>query len=128
MARTSTTGDCVWGSVTDERDKAFMATTQQDSPRDCTTRGAGVNSKAEKRTPPPGRTASDRSLGWMTKSEGMVNINLMSDNHLLNSIALLRRNIMMTKLQTGQTSLSLLSLRYMEDEANDRGLNHENNS
>lgn len=89
---------------------------------------SSVGTKAEKRTPPPGRTASDRSLGWMTKSEGMVNINLMSDNHLLNSIALLRRNIMMTKLQTGQTSLSLLSLRYMEDEANDRGLNHENTS
>ena len=87
-----------------------------------------ADTKAEKRTPPPGRAASDRSLGRMTKTEGMVNINLMSDNHLLNSIALLRRNIMMTKLQTGQTSLSLLSLRYMEDEANDRGLNHENNS
>lgn len=84
-----------------------------------------MNSKAEKRTPLPGRTASDRSLGWIIKSEGMVNINLMSDNHLLDSIALLRRHIMMTKLQTGQTSLSLLSLRYMEDEANDRGLNHE---
>ena len=55
----------------------------------------------------------------------MVNINLMSDNHLLDSIALLRRNIIMTRLQTGQTSLSLLSLRYMEDEANDHGLNHE---
>ena len=107
MAGTGTTRDRVWGSVTTERDETFMA---------------------EKRTPPPGRTASDRSLGWMTKSEGMVNINLMSDNHLLNSIALLRRNIMMTKLQTGQTSLSLLSLRYMEDEANDRGLNHENTS
>jgi hypothetical protein len=50
------------------------------------------------------------------------------DNNLLNSINLLRRNIMMTKLQSGQTSLSLLSLRYMEDEANDRGLNHENTS
>ncbi len=87
-----------------------------------------AGTKAEKRTPPPGRTASDRSLGWMTKSEGMININLMSDNHLLNSIALLRRNIMMTKLQTGQTSLSLLTLRYMEDEANDRGLNHEDTS
>ena len=87
-----------------------------------------MSSSTEERTPPPGRTASDRSLGWMTKSEGMVNTNLMSDNHLLNSIALLRRNIMMTKLQTGQTSLSLLSLRYMEDEANDRGLNHEYNS
>ena len=84
--------------------------------------------KTEGRTPPPGRAASDRSLGWMTKAEGMVPINMMSDNHLLNSINLLRCNIMMTKLQSGQTSLSLLSLLYMEDEANDRGLNHENNS
>ena len=100
MAGTGTTRDRVWGSVTN----------------------------AEKRTPPPGKTASDRSLGWMTESEGTVNINLMSDNHLLNSIALLRRDVVMTKLLTGQTSLSLLSLRYMEDEANDRGLNHENNS
>ncbi len=64
----------------------------------------------------------------MTNFEGIININLMSDNRLLNSIALLRRNIMMTKLQSSQTSLSLLSLRYMEDEANDRGLNHESTS
>ena len=63
----------------------------------------------------------------MTKSEGMVSINMMSNNHLLNSIALVRRNIMMAKLQTGQTSIKLLSLRYLEDETNDRGLNHENN-
>ena len=41
---------------------------------------------------------------------------------------MLRRNIVMTKPQTGQTSLSLLSLRYMEDEANDHELNHENTS
>ena len=82
----------------------------------------------EKRTPPVGRTASDRSLGWMTKTEGMVPINMMSDSHLLNSINLLRRNIMTMKLQSGQTSLSLLPLRYMEDEANDRGLNHEDTS
>ena len=84
-----------------------------------------MNSKAEKRTPPPGGTASDRSLGWMTKAEGMVAVNMMSDNHLKNAIDHLRRNIVMAKLQHGQTSLSLLSLRYLEDEANDRGLNHE---
>lgn len=52
----------------------------------------------------------------------------MSDAHLLNSINMLRRNIMAAKLQSGQTSLSLLSLRYMEEEANDRGLNHEDTS
>lgn len=62
----------------------------------------------------------------MRKTEEMVPVNMMSDIHLLNSIKILRRNIMMTKLQSGQTSLGLLSLRYMEDEANDRGLNHEN--
>ena len=61
----------------------------------------------------------------MTKAEGMVPINLMSDNHLLNSISLLRRKIMLTKLQTGVTSLSTLSLRYLEAEANDRGLKHD---
>lgn len=55
----------------------------------------------------------------------MVPINMMTDSHLLNAIKALRRNIMMAKLQSGQASLSLLSLRYMEDEANDRGLNHE---
>lgn len=89
---------------------------------------SSAGTKVEKRTPPVGRTASDRSLGWLTKDERMVPINMMSDNHLLDSINLLRRNIIMTKLQSGQTSLSLLSLRYMEDEANDRGLNHENTS
>ncbi len=55
----------------------------------------------------------------------MTPVNMMSDTHLPNSINMLRRTIMMTKLQSGQTSLSLLSLRYMEDEVNDRGLNHE---
>lgn len=32
---------------------------------------------------------------------------------------------LLSKLQHGQTSLILLALRYLEDEANDRGLNHE---
>jgi hypothetical protein len=53
---------------------------------------------------------------------------MMSDSHLKKAIDHLRRNIVMAKLQYGQTSISLLSLRYMEDEANDRGLNHENTS
>lgn len=82
-------------------------------------------SKGEKRTPPPGRTASDRGLAWATKDKGLVCVNMMSDSHLKNAIDHLRRNIVMAKLQYGQTSLSLLSLRYLEDEANDRGLNHE---
>lgn len=50
---------------------------------------------------------------------------MMSDSHLENAIDHLRRSIVMAKLQHGQTSLSLLSLRYLEDEANDRGLIHE---
>jgi hypothetical protein len=68
---------------------------------------------------------SKRNLAWMTSEGKMVSVNEMSDTHLLNSIALLRRRITTLKLQTGQISLSLLSLRYMEDEAKDRGLNHE---
>jgi hypothetical protein len=64
----------------------------------------------------------------MTSEGKMVSVNMMSDTHLLNSIALLRRRIATLKLQTGQTSLSLLSLRYMEDEANDRGLNHKDST
>lgn len=86
---------------------------------------SSTETKDEKRTLPPGRTASDRSLAWSTKDKGLVCVNLMSDSHLKNAIDHLRRNIMVAKLQHGQTSLSLLSLRYLEDEANDRGLNHE---
>ena len=81
--------------------------------------------KTEGRTPPVGRTASDRSLGWRTAENELVAVNMMADSQLMNAIKTLRRNIMVTKLQSGQISLSLLSLRYMEDEANDRGLHHE---
>ena len=63
MDRSSTTGDCVRGSVKNESDRAFMATVALH---------------------PYGQI-------WFY----------------------------------GQTSLSLLSLRYLEDEANDRGLIHE---
>lgn len=86
---------------------------------------SSADTKVEKRTPPPGRTASDRGLAWATKDRGFVCVNMMSDSHLKNAIDHLRRNIIMAKLQYGQTSLSLLSLRYLEDEANDRGLIHE---
>ena len=50
---------------------------------------------------------------------------MMTDSHLINVIQLQRRRITVAKLQTGVTSLSLLSLRYLEDEANDRGLKYE---
>ena len=89
---------------------------------------SSAGTKAEKRTPPVGRVASDRTLSWVTADAKPVPVNAMSNAHLLNSINLLRRIIMETKLVTGQTSLGLLSLRYLEDEANDRGLNHENTS
>lgn len=67
----------------------------------------------------------ERTLGWLTKEGDLIQINNMEDSHLLNSISLLRRKIMLTKLQTGVTSLSILSLRYLEAEANDRGLKHD---
>ena len=39
--------------------------------------------------------------------------------------AKLRRKIAGAKLVFGKTSLSLLTLQYLEAEANERGLNHE---
>lgn len=65
------------------------------------------------------------TLGWMTKDGELKRVCDMDDNHLLNSIALLRRKIAFTKLQTGVTSLSVLSLQYLEKEAEHRGPNHE---
>lgn len=69
---------------------------------------------------------SDRYLAWATVDGNMISVNEMSDQHLLNCIKLLRRRIAGTKLVTGKTSCSLLTLRYLEDEANERGLRHEN--
>lgn len=61
----------------------------------------------------------------MTKNGEHIQVCNMNDGHLLNIIALLRRKIMLAKLQTGVTSLSFLSLRYLEEEAESRGLKHE---
>ena len=49
----------------------------------------------------------------------------MEDRHLVNCINLLRRKIAGAKLVFGKTSLSLLILQYLEAEANERGLDHE---
>jgi hypothetical protein len=68
---------------------------------------------------------SKRDLAWLTDDKELISINEMSDTHLLGVITLLRRRIMLWKLETGKTSVSALTLRYMEDEAKDRGLNHE---
>ena len=69
---------------------------------------------------------SDRYLAWATVDGVMISVNEMSDQHLLNCINLLRRRIAGAKLATGKTSCSLLTLRYLEDEANERGIQHEN--
>ena len=78
------------------------------------------NTARKKRKP-----ETERTLGWRTKDGGLIQVNNMENSHLLNSISMLRRKIMLTKLQTGVTSLSILSLRYLEAEANDRGLKHD---
>lgn len=66
-----------------------------------------------------------RTLGWMTKDGEHIQVCNMSNGHLLNTINLLRRKIVLAKLQTGVTSLSFLSLRYLEEEAKSRGLEYE---
>lgn len=55
----------------------------------------------------------------------MVCVNEMEDQHLINCINLLRRKIAGAKLVFGKISLSLLTLQYLEAEANERGLDHE---
>lgn len=61
----------------------------------------------------------------MTKDGEHIQVCNMGNRHLLNTINLLRRKIVLAKLQTGVTSLSFLSLRYLEEEAESRGLKHE---
>lgn len=68
---------------------------------------------------------SDRDLAWATKDGELIAINEMEDQHLVNCINLLRRKIAGAKLVFGKTSLSLLTLQYLEAEANERGLDHE---
>lgn len=68
---------------------------------------------------------SDRDLAWATREGEMVCVNEMEDQHLINCINLLRRKIAGAKLVSGKTSLSLLTLQYLEAEANERGLDHE---
>lgn len=68
---------------------------------------------------------SDRDLAWATKNGELIAVNEMEDQHLINRINLLRRKIAGAKLVFGKTSLSLLTLQYLEAEANERGLNHE---
>jgi len=61
----------------------------------------------------------------MTKDGEHIQVCDMNDGHLLNAIVFLRRRIMLAKLQTGVTNLSFLTLRYLEEEAKSRGLEHE---
>jgi hypothetical protein len=79
-------------------------------------------------TAPPEKKSgprTERYLAWATKEGEMVEVRDMSDPHLLNTISLLRRKIAGAKLAFGKTSCSLLTLRYLEDEANERGLKHD---
>lgn len=68
---------------------------------------------------------SDRDLAWATKEGELIAVNEMEDQHLVNCINLLRRKITGAKLVFGKTSLSLLTLQYLEAEANKRGLDHK---
>lgn len=69
---------------------------------------------------------SDRDLAWATSNRELISVNEMEDQHLISCINLLRRRIAGTKLAFGKTSLSLLTLQYLEAEANERGLDHKN--
>lgn len=68
------------------------------------------------------RPKTNRNLGWKTSQDELIPVNELTDQHLLNCIALVRRRIMSAKLVSGVTSVSILSFNYLVDEARDRGL------
>ena len=70
-------------------------------------------------------TPTDRDLAWVTANQELISVNEMEDQYLINCINRLRRRIAGAKLVFGKTSLSLLTLQYLEAEANERGLDHE---
>lgn len=70
-------------------------------------------------------TPTVRTLAWAAANGDLIAVNEMEDQHLVNCINLLRRKIAAAKLMFGKTPLSLLTLQYLEAEATDRGLNHE---
>ncbi len=61
----------------------------------------------------------------MTTGGEHIQVCSMSNEHLLNAISGLRRDVMLLKLRTGVTNLSFLALCYLEEEAESRGLEHE---
>ena len=67
---------------------------------------------------------TDRTLAWATADGELIPVNEMSDMHLINCINLQIRRIMQAKLATGHTSLSALTLQYLQDEARDRKIGH----
>lgn len=65
-----------------------------------------------------------RSLGWADpKLELIIPVCDMEDDYLLAAITHLRSKILAVRVTSGVTSLSLLTLNYLIDEAEDRGLN-----
>ena len=68
------------------------------------------------------RPKSDRNLGWKTSQDELIPVCDLPDSHLLNCINLMRRRIMGAKLVSGVTSVSILSYRYLREEAAERGL------
>ena len=65
---------------------------------------------------------SDRALGWVGKDGTFTPVCDMTDEHLINATDYIRRKIMSAKLATGITSLSMLTLQYLEQETKWRGL------
>ena len=65
-----------------------------------------------------------RSLGWADpKLELIIPVCDMEDEYLITAITHLRSKILAVRVTSGVTSLSLLTLNYLIDEAKDRGLN-----
>lgn len=65
-----------------------------------------------------------RALGWADPKLGLIiPVCDMEDEYLITAITHLRSKILAVRVTSGVTSLSLLTLNYLIDEAKDRGLN-----
>lgn len=69
--------------------------------------------------------SSKRTLSWRTQNGDLERVCDMPDERLLEVHARLRLAIIKHKLTTGHTSLSQLTLDYLEEEIAERGIVHE---
>lgn len=68
------------------------------------------------------RPKTNNDLAWVTSSGETISVNELGDQHLINCIALMRRSLAKQRLLTGKLNVKVLVLKYLEQEATERGI------